>query len=45
MIQGWKSIKQPLQQLGVQVININTPEGTALKEFPIKSKEEVFDIT
>ena len=27
---------------GVEIVNVNTPEGTALKHFPIKSYEEVF---
>jgi hypothetical protein len=39
---AYKTIKQPLIDAGVQVINVNTPEGTDLEEFPIKSVEEVF---
>lgn len=41
---NFKSIKQPLRSLGVEVINVNTKEGTDLDVFPIKSKEEVFDL-
>ncbi len=38
----FKTIKQPLINMGVQVINVNTPEQTNLEYFPIKSVEEVF---
>ncbi len=43
MLDNWKTIKQPLLDIGVEVINVNTESGTALKEFPIKSFSEVFD--
>ena len=39
---NFKTIKQPLERMGVQVINVNTPEKTDLDIFPIKSIEEVF---
>jgi len=40
---SYKTIKQPLLDTGVDVINVNTPEGTNLTEFDILSVEEVFN--
>jgi len=42
MRNNFKTIKQPLIDMGVEVINVNTPEGTALEHFPIQSFDEVF---
>jgi len=42
MGRNFDSIKMPLKAIGVEVINVNTREGTALNAFPIKSIEEVF---
>ena len=42
MKMNFKTMKQPLRVLGVEVINVNTKEGTDLDVFPIKSHEEVF---
>ena len=39
---NYKTIKQPLLDMGVEVINVNTPEQTNLETFPLKSLEEVF---
>lgn len=44
MIANWQTMKQPLKELGVEIINVNTPEQTDLKVFPIKSFEEVFKV-
>ena len=44
MRQNFKTLKAPLQKMGVEVINVNTPEGTDLETFPIKSREEVFNL-
>jgi len=43
MLMNWKTIKQPLLDMGVIVINVNTPEGTALDVFSIQSVAEVFN--
>jgi len=42
MMANYKTIKKPLLDMGVEVININTPDGTNLKEFPIISVKEAF---
>jgi len=42
MIQNFQSIKQPLLDMGVEVININKPENTNLDVFQIKSVKEIF---
>lgn len=44
MLEAYKTIKQPLLDMGVEIINVNIPEKTMLKEFPIKSVEEVFNL-
>ena len=44
MIDNFKTIKKPLLDMGVEVISINTPEGTDLKEFPIVSVKEAFNL-
>lgn len=44
MLIGWKSIKQPLLKMGIDVINVNNPYDTALREFPIKTHKEVFNL-
>jgi hypothetical protein len=44
MRNNFKTLKKPLQQMGVEVINVNTPDGTDLETFPIKSREEVFGL-
>jgi len=44
MRMNYKTIIQPLKRMGVEVINVNTPEGTDLEVFPIKSVEEVFGL-
>lgn len=44
MCNAYKTIKQPLLDMGVEVINVNTPEGTGLKSFPIQSVEQVFGL-
>ena len=43
MIRSYESIAKPLESMGVEVINVNTPEQTALKVFPIQSFETVFN--
>jgi len=42
MMSAYKTIRQPLLDAGVEVINVNTATGTDLREFPIKSIESVF---
>ena len=42
MQKAYASIKQPLIDMGVEVINVNTPTGTDLKTFPIQSVAEAF---
>jgi len=43
MQDAYKTIKKPLLDMGIQVINVNTPEGTDLKVFPILPVEKVFE--
>ena len=42
MLRHYKNMVAPIKKRNLTVININTPKGTALKCFPIKSFEEVF---
>lgn len=42
---AYETIKEPLKKLGVNVFNVNTPEGTDLKAFPIVSPEQVFGLS
>jgi len=44
MLANYKTIKQPLLANNVKVVNLNTPDGTDLKEFPIVSIEEHFKL-
>jgi len=41
---AYNTIKQPLLDMGVKVINVNTPEKTDLDVFPIMSVDEVFGL-
>ncbi len=45
MKDAYKTIKQPLFDMAVQVINVNSPNGTDLDVFPIVSVEEAFKKT
>jgi len=42
MKNNYQTIVEPLKKLNVEVINVNTLDGTDLRVFPIKSVEEVF---
>ena len=42
MLAGYKTIKQPLLDMGIKVINVNSPEKTDLDVFPIVSVDQVF---
>ena len=42
MKDAYKTIKQPLLDMNVEVFNINSPENTTLDTFPLISIEEVF---
>lgn len=44
MINNYKTIKQPLLNNNIKVVNLNTPEGTDLKVFPIVSPKEHFNL-
>lgn len=43
MKDGYKTIKQPLLDLNVEVFNINSAETTTLDTFPIISRKEAFN--
>ena len=45
MMKAYETIKQPLLDMGVEVINVNEPENTDLKIFPIKSVKEIFKLS
>lgn len=42
MMANYQTIVEPLQKHNIEVINVNTLEGTDLRTFPIKTFEEVF---
>jgi hypothetical protein len=42
MIGHYNKLAPEATKRGVEIINVNTPDGTALKAFPIKSVKEVF---
>jgi len=42
MIEKYKTLVGPLRFRGIEVINVNNPEDTDLKVFPIQTFEEVF---